>query len=94
MSCSSSGSSGLTSSSRGFFVDLEEPVELHHAAGCAEHVILCGNLDGGLIVDRRIHLRSDEPRPDQPVELVFVFGQDTAFRSSGVRPTNVGRMAS
>ena len=60
---------------RGLFIDLEEAVELQNAAGSAEQIILGGDFDAGLIVDGRVHLRCDETRPDQPVELVFIFGK-------------------
>ncbi len=63
-----------------FFVDLQEAVELEHAAGGAEQVIglalaFGGDIDGGLIEHGRHHLRSDKAHPDQAIQLQLIFGK-------------------
>ncbi len=63
-----------------FLVDLQEAFEFQHRSGGAEDVIhavlaLGGDVDGGLVVERRHHLAGHEAIPDQPVELHLIFGQ-------------------
>ena len=81
-----------------FLVDLEEAVELRHAAGGAEHILHavlapCRNVDGGLVEERRHHLGGHETIPDQPVELHLVFGRIRLHHFRRVA-MEVGRMAS
>ena len=55
--------------------------------------LLGADLDGRLVEQRRVHLRGDEAFPDQRIDLQFVFAE-FSLRESGVRATDVGRMAS
>ena len=64
-----------------FLVDLEEAVEFEDRAGGAEQVVhavlaLGGDVDGGLVEERRHHLAGHEAVPDEPVELHLIFGQE------------------
>src|SRR6185437_5782125 len=63
-----------------FLVDLEEPIELQHAAGGAQLIAIAAggsglDLDRGLIEERRRHLGGHEALPDQLVDLEFVITQ-------------------
>src|SRR5713226_613544 len=50
----------------------EVAVELEHRAGGAESVVAGGDINRGLVEDRREHLRSHKPLPDELVELEHV----------------------
>src|SRR6267378_4398907 len=88
---------GVTSRSRsfsptvsgGFLINSQEAVEFHDAPVFPEQVILRRNLNGRLIVDRRVHLRSDESSPDQAIELQLIL-REKLFQVVG-RPANEGR---
>ena len=54
---------------RGQLIHAQVAVEFLDRAGRAEGVIASQNIDRGLVEDRRKHLRSDEPLPDQLIEL-------------------------
>ena len=54
---------------RGQLIHAQVAVEFLDRAGRAEGVIASRNIDRGLVEDRRKHLRSDEPLPDQLIEL-------------------------
>ena len=53
-----------------FKVNFQKAIELHHRTGDAEIVaaIRFGyDIDGGLVEDRRHHLRRDKALPNEPV---------------------------
>jgi hypothetical protein len=55
------------------FVRCEVAVELDDGAIRSEHQVLIGadvGRDG--VVDRRVHLRSNEPSPDEQIQFVFI----------------------
>ena len=56
-------------------VDAHEAVELHHLAGGAEDRLGGLDIDGGAIVNRRVHLARDEAVEDERVEREFVLSE-------------------
>ena len=63
------------------FIDGAEAVELLDGTGGAQQVVAGRDVDGGLVEDRRVHLRRHKALPDQLVELEFIRTEISAARN-------------